>query len=86
MSIAVILSAPNPSLVARLLGHILSNISPNIPLRLPATGAAVFLTGLLVGDDEPPYLLPFFDGLVPVMLFLPAGNVDDVLPILEVGD
>lgn len=80
----VILSAPNPSLVARLLGHILSNISPNIPLRLPATGAAYFFVGLLDGD-APPYLLPFFDGLVPVMLFLPAGVVD-VDPTLVVGD
>ena len=80
----VILSAPNPSLVARLLGHILSNIRPNIPLRLPATGVAYFLVGLFVGD-APPYLEPFLDGLVPVMLFLPAGVVD-AEPILVVGD
>jgi hypothetical protein len=81
----VILSAPNPSLVARLLGHILSNISPNIPLKLPATGAAYFFVGLFEGDAPPPYLLPFLDGLVPVILFLPAGVVDAV-PTLVVGD
>jgi hypothetical protein len=87
ISTAVILSAPKPSLVAKLLGQILSNMRPNIPLRLEAVvGVAVdFLTGLFEGD-KPPTLVPFLAGLVPVTLFLNPVEVIAEPASLVVGD
>jgi hypothetical protein len=72
ISTPVILSAPRPSLVAKLFGHILSNIRPRIPLKEVAVAVAVgFLVGDLVGDI-PPTLVPFLAGLTPYpTLFLP---------------
>lgn len=69
----VILSAPSPSLVAKLLGHILSNISPRIPLNVVTVAVlAGFLVGLFVGDTPPTF--PFLLGLeVEPMLFLPPA-------------
>lgn len=72
IKIPVILSAPRPSLVARLLGHILSNINPKIPLKVVAVAAEGLFVGLFEGDWPP--TLPFLEGLeVEPMLFLPAG-------------
>ena len=86
ISTAVILSAPKPSLVAKLLGQILSNMRPKIPLRLPAgTVVVAFLSGLLVGDTFP-NLVPFLAGLVPVILFLRLVAVIAEPPILVVGE
>ena len=72
ISTPVILSAPKPSLVAKLLGQILSNIRPKMPLRLLAVVAVVvvcFLRGLFEGEKAPAFP-PFFAGLTPVTLFL----------------
>jgi hypothetical protein len=66
----------------------LSNIKPRIPLRLLAVVEVVvacFLSGLLLGE-RPPTLVPFFAGLVPVILFLRPVVVVDEPVILVVGD
>jgi xanthosine utilization system XapX-like protein len=77
----VILSVPNPSLAARLVGHILSIICPKIPQR-PGI-ARLPLVGDLVGEADA-YFVIFLVGLTPpTLLRAPAVTADYVY--LRVG-
>ena len=81
--IPVILSVPNPSLAARLEGHILSIIWPRIPQSPPIYIPP--LVGDLVGDPDPCF--PNFFVAGPVTLFLPAEEPLEVdVVYLRVGD
>jgi hypothetical protein len=81
----VILSAPNPSLAAKLLGHILSIINPKIPLILVAmaVAAGIFL-GDFVGEVPPDLPGTLFEGLAPTLFLVVVYEVEAV--DLVVGD
>jgi hypothetical protein len=72
--------------VARLLGHILSNIKPRMPLKVVAVvDAAGLLVGDLEGDKPPTFLL--LGLLLEPMLFRPAAIYELLIPAaLVVGE